>query len=544
MSYVLNPFTGKLDAAGVTTETDPLSLHLDQTTPQSVINGQPNFKVGLIADPTGTFDFTTIAGVPVPFGIYNPITNDAGGYNAVTYFTNSDPNNGATVGGLAFGGSIDGGGSYYGPSQATGLNGYVNVGKTSYTGSVVVASLTGQLSEGSVVDGFTGANIDFLVTGDGSTADNATGLKISLNAVDSGVITTAIGLNIGDIVAANAYSIKTGLGLVKFGDDVEMAGSLIGVTDLTLLSTTLGAEKLTNGTFTGNANGWTLGTGWTYNTNLVRKDVAGTGTLTQDLASMATPVIAGETYKLDFIISNNTVPSSTIKVMCGGVTLYWDFANNGNYTYTFKALTSTALTFDATSVSRYYIDTISLKRYAGTGNNFFAGNTYVENFISAGYTFQTQGVTEASPTTKMTILSNGNVGIGTVTPTAKLMIAAGTATTSTAPLKFTSGTLNTTAEAGAVEYLTDNLHFTIATGTARKGIVLDDGTRLTSGKIPVATTNGRLIDVTAQTELTDEDATATDGTDATQDQLINNMRTRINELETKLVALGLLVDAD
>jgi hypothetical protein len=124
------------------------------------------------------------------------------------------------------------------------------------------------------------------------------------------------------------------------------------------------------------------------------------------------------------------------------------------------------------------------------------------------------------------------------------MLKAGTATASTAPLKFTSGTLNTTPEAGAVEYLTDNLHFTIATGTARKGIVLDDGTRLTSGKIPVATTNGRLINVTAQTELTDEDATATDGTDATQDQLINNMRTRINELETKLTALGLLVDAD
>jgi hypothetical protein len=137
-----------------------------------------------------------------------------------------------------------------------------------------------------------------------------------------------------------------------------------------------------------------------------------------------------------------------------------------------------------------------------------------------------------------------NVGIGTTAPTAKLHLPAGTATAGTAPLKFNSGTLNTTAEAGAVEYLTDNLHFTIATGTARKGIVLDDGTRLTSGKIPVATTNGRLIDVTAQTELTDEDATATDGTDATQDQLINNMRTRINELETKLVALGLLADAD
>jgi hypothetical protein len=189
---------------------------------------------------------------------------------------------------------------------------------------------------------------------------------------------------------------------------------------------------------------------------------------------------------------------------------------------------------------------------SGNGNDYLdLGNTgtnnaqlYSETIMDiktgpTGYITFTPKSVEA-----MRIANNGNVGIGTTTPTAVLHLKAGTATASTAPLKFTSGTLNTNPEAGAVEYLTDNLHFTISTGTARKGIVLDDGTRLTSGKIPVATTNGRLIDVTAQTELTDEDATATDGTDATQDQLINNMRTRINELETKLVALGLLADAE
>lgn len=66
-----------------------------------------------------------------------------------------------------------------------------------------------------------------------------------------------------------------------------------------------------------------------------------------------------------------------------------------------------------------------------------------------------------------------NVGIG-ISPTAVLTLKAGTATASTAPLKFTSGTLNTTAEAGAVEFLTDAFYGTITTGAARKGIVLDD----------------------------------------------------------------------
>ena len=62
----------------------------------------------------------------------------------------------------------------------------------------------------------------------------------------------------------------------------------------------------------------------------------------------------------------------------------------------------------------------------------------------------------------------GDVGIGQTSPTAVLHLKAGTATASTAPLKFTSGTLNTTAEAGAVEFLTDAFYGTITTGATRK----------------------------------------------------------------------------
>lgn len=67
--------------------------------------------------------------------------------------------------------------------------------------------------------------------------------------------------------------------------------------------------------------------------------------------------------------------------------------------------------------------------------------------------------------------TNGNVGvmIGSATPTAFLHIGAGTASASTAPLKFTSGTNLTTAEAGATEYDGINLFFT-PTGTIRKTI--------------------------------------------------------------------------
>lgn len=74
----------------------------------------------------------------------------------------------------------------------------------------------------------------------------------------------------------------------------------------------------------------------------------------------------------------------------------------------------------------------------------------------------------------MRIQSGGNVGIGTTSPTALLHLKAGTTAASTAPLKFTSGALNTTAEVGAVEFLTDAYYGTITTGAARKQFAFTD----------------------------------------------------------------------
>ena len=109
--------------------------------------------------------------------------------------------------------------------------------------------------------------------------------------------------------------------------------------------------------------------------------------------------------------------------------------------------------------------------------------------------------TGSANTIRMVIGYNGNVGIGQSSPTAVLHLKAGTATANTAPLKFTTGTNLTTAEAGAMEFTTDNLYFTITTGAARKNVTLDEG--LTSGRVPFATTNGRLIDDADMTFATD-----------------------------------------
>lgn len=66
--------------------------------------------------------------------------------------------------------------------------------------------------------------------------------------------------------------------------------------------------------------------------------------------------------------------------------------------------------------------------------------------------------------------SNGNIGFGVNTPTAKLHLKAGTATAGSAPLKFSSGTNLTTPENGAFEFDGTNLYFTV--GGVRKTVTL------------------------------------------------------------------------
>lgn len=71
----------------------------------------------------------------------------------------------------------------------------------------------------------------------------------------------------------------------------------------------------------------------------------------------------------------------------------------------------------------------------------------------------------------------GNIGIG-ITPTSKLTLAAGSATANTAPLKFTSGPIETTARAGVVEY---NNQFYITDSTAsRRAIASSADTSMTA----------------------------------------------------------------
>ncbi len=119
---------------------------------------------------------------------------------------------------------------------------------------------------------------------------------------------------------------------------------------------------------------------------------------------------------------------------------------------------------------------------ANTGVSDFSGGTHrlfsygADVSTKGAFTFLQQSSDGSLQNTPIEVQAGGNVllaqtigsvGIG-IAPTAFLTLKAGTAAANSAPLKITSGALNTTAEVGAVEFLTDAYYGTITTGAARK----------------------------------------------------------------------------
>jgi hypothetical protein len=148
------------------------------------------------------------------------------------------------------------------------------------------------------------------------------------------------------------------------------------------------------------------------------------------------------------------------------------------------------------------------------GSNTAAGGTYQYNAIgqlsttsmnsngtiqgaSTGLTFQTTSSSAQNLVNIGTGQTKGNwdsvglkIGDGS-RPGARFELIAGQHWR--APMKWNSGTLLATPVAGIDEFLTDKRYFTITTGAARKEYTLND-IALTSGRVPFATTNGRLTD--------------------------------------------------
>lgn len=158
---------------------------------------------------------------------------------------------------------------------------------------------------------------------------NAAPVKI-LSGSDWGTVTGILKLKVGSIntLAAGA----TGYAVVEPGPNYAYG----------FAAQSGGSDILTNGTFTGAATGWTLGTGWAYSSNTVVA-TASSATLKQAKASMGTPWTAGLLYQVAFTITNysagylkvgtNTTPSQYLDA--DGNTI--QIAANGTYYATILA---------------------------------------------------------------------------------------------------------------------------------------------------------------------------------------------------------------
>ena len=112
-----------------------------------------------------------------------------------------------------------------------------------------------------------------------------------------------------------------------------------------------------------------------------------------------------------------------------------------------------------------------------TSSSTWSGNTAgmrilaAENFSATNQgsylTLNTTPLASTSRFERLRITSEGKFGVNTTTPTSYFHLGAGAAGVGLAPLKFTSGTLQITPEAGAVEFDGSNLYYTDSTGTRR-----------------------------------------------------------------------------
>lgn len=356
---------------------------------------------------------------------------------------------------------------------------YGGTGQTIYAiGDILYASTTTALSKLSVS---TNGKVLTLAAGIPSWQTPTTGTVTSVSVISangfSGSVATA--------TTTPAITITTTITGLLYGNGTAIAAATT-LTGLTFSS----PPVLTVNLSTGIAGGQSVIGSTSTNSGLTIKATTGVGTTGADII---------------FVAGNN------------GATELARFINAGNYgfgtstpgilgvsAYKYLTLSNTGLTgggiFEAqlvTASATQDIEILGVYGYNGTTNVAGMQVNGDGSITSGNITFFTK-TTAGIATERIRVNSQGRTGFGVTTITAIVHLKAGTATASTAPLKFTSGTLLTIAEAGAIEFLTDKFYATISSGAVRKEITLNDAA-LTSGTVPIATTNGRLTDSTFST---------------------------------------------
>lgn len=396
---------------------------------------------------------------------------------------------------------LSGGAGSTGSTGATGTTGVTGAtGSTGTTGVTGATGTTGATSNTGATGatGTTGATGSTSNTGaTGSTGTTgSTGATSNTGATGSTGSTGDIG-STGSTGATGSITALSAIGSTPNANGSTLTGTILnlepadasfGGVVTTGTQTFAGAKTMTTPTFVTNATVPLLIGGTAVGSNIIYKSTTGAGTAAgiahQFVGGTNGATVAATILNNGNVGIGNTAPISKFEV--------------------YKSNTNTTIGNDAT---------MSLTNSSATNNNwsslfFQDANTFPVGQVSVQITDHTNhiadlvfatrsGVSGALYTEKLRILSSGRVGIGLTAPTAVLHLKAGTASISTAPLKFTSGTNLTAAEIGAMEYDGTSLFFTNG-GSQRQQLPQVQNTRV-SGSNFTKTSSTTLSAITGLT---------------------------------------------
>jgi hypothetical protein len=391
----VNSGTGLLQGTGGLTVTGTTLINTTGTSNTTIGNATGTFQLdsaaldistaGAISGATTLSLSGAITGATAVDTINGLIIN-AGALSGITGYTQASGN--FAISGAGTFSTGTGAISLNGATSITGTNTLtVGTGATSLGGALTVTGLT-TLNGGLTVE--TGDTFTF--NGDAFTDLTGSGLVLSSNALtvdatsatgffrnggNSFGATAVLGTNDANslVLETNNQSALTiasgGATTLQNNTNSTSAFSVLtsgGVGVLTVDTTnslttlrgansdaTFGADMVTNGTFTGNATGWTLGTGWAYNSNNVTKTAGVAADLEQNVG-----VSAGVTYRVVFTTSGLTPGVGSVRPQLGGVNGYHVWEDSVSQTQIITATTTGNLKFQASSTFNGTIDNVTV----------------------------------------------------------------------------------------------------------------------------------------------------------------------------------------
>jgi len=148
------------------------------------------------------------------------------------------------------------------------------------------------------------------------------------------------------------------------------------------------------------------------------------------------------------------------------------------------------------------------------GTNITLPNATANGLNIGGVLFGTGTSTNQAPSNNVVTdhVTGGKIGIGVVTPTARLQLPAGASVAGSAPLKLTAGTNLGTTEAGAIEYDGAHLYFTAIDNGTRSQLDQQGMSILTkTGSYTASLTDETILVNAATATITLPDATTCSG---------------------------------